>query len=70
MIPTGSRHVESHERVYVGRLQRVQFGAGGARAHDGAQLVAHVLRRARAARRHARAAHPAHAAHAAARACT
>lgn len=33
-------------------MQRVQLGAGGARAHHGAQLVAHVLRRAARRARH------------------
>lgn len=50
---TGSGHVEGEQRVEVGR---VQVGAADARAHHGAQLVAHVLRRAaRRARARARA---------------
>lgn len=46
---TGRRDVVGDERVHVGRLQRVQLGPR-ARAHHGAQLVAHVLRRAARAR--------------------
>lgn len=40
---TGSGQVEGEQRVEVGR---VQVGAADARAHHGAQLVAHELRRA------------------------